>query len=94
MEEKPRRTQRLAETAEKRRSSHEAVFSAFFAVLGELCDHKKQTRPKRVPFSRHENLAGKTRCYAIAMQSTPAKCRVAKSSGLTMMFTRPANEEL
>jgi hypothetical protein len=46
MEEKPRRTQRPTEDAKRRRSARPTVFSAFFAVLRELCDHKKQTLRK------------------------------------------------
>jgi hypothetical protein len=41
MREKPRRTLRPAEAAEKRRGAHPAS-SAFSVVLGELCGQKKQ----------------------------------------------------
>jgi hypothetical protein len=41
LEEKPRRTLRPAETAEKRPAHNPAVFSAFFAVLGELGGYKE-----------------------------------------------------
>ena len=40
----------------------------FFAVLGELCGHKKADATEKVLFSRRENLDRKTRCYAIAIE--------------------------
>ena len=69
------RWKRTAEAAKARRGRREetqrapGVFSAFSAVLGELCGYQKQKRPNECT-SRPTILARKTRCYAIAMQRT------------------------